>query len=116
MQTHNQHREKHSMAACINWTFIIIVLVLFLAVLRYDFHRATYAFQSHQKDWFIFYIKLSYAFVMAYFPHFFGTFIFFLLSFPFWIHDSCNKCLENSDCLKKHVYMEANGAHIQHQR
>lgn len=49
MQTHNQHREKHSMAACINWTFIIIVLVLFLAVLRYDFHRATYAFQSHQK-------------------------------------------------------------------
>lgn len=76
MQTHNQHRENHSMAACINWTFIIIVLVLFLAVLRYDFHRATYAFQSHQKDWFIFYIKLSYAFVMAYFPHFFGTFIF----------------------------------------
>lgn len=42
----------------------------YFAIQRYDFHRATYAFQSHQKIGLFFYIKLSYAFVMAFFPLF----------------------------------------------
>lgn len=89
-------REKHLMAACINWTFIIIVLVLFLAVLRYDVHRATYAFQSHQKIGLFSILNFHMRLLWRNSPIFYSS----CLSHSGWIHDSCNKCLENSDCIK----------------
>lgn len=64
------------------------------------FIEANLCISISSKDWFIFYIKLSYAFVIAFCPLFPCTWaISFCLFIPQHIlrlNDSCNKCLENS--------------------
>lgn len=66
------------------------------------------------KDRFIFYIKLSYVFVMAFCPLFCHSISVFR-SIPqqalAGCSDSCNKCLENSCCIyEKNVYVWSNRA------